>query len=446
MRRLPDPFQQTLLRSALAAASALALSWAGAARAQEFSGNLTFDGSPGVKFARCSERPTLKVAGTKWLTLLVRAQGHARKLVLVPEVDGTGLKGVPVSMNRSPLKSDKGKQLTIEATVDLELPDGAKEVRFRCLDSEDAFLGVKPGAKPAAGDLSLGDIPLPPLQISPPPAAPAPAASTVTAKKASLPADLPLDDLKPAEKVQVVVETKARAAALSGPDVLLPGAPPTSDGSQRRKLTFALRGGAQRSAETYTEPVASGMVSGEVSYSFIPRVPLRLAADWRKSTQGYLVGGLKANGQSAFSPAVDEQRTDVSLTGGYDLGAFITSNGRWMLQPAVGVRYLGVRNGTFPVDLFGPELGLRTRFALSDGLYVFGDGTVTINVMKKKGTLSAVGRPVSDISFSGGIGLPLPGALAAGHALELQYVGDVLPMAYDTRVSHGAALGVRSEF
>lgn len=442
MRR---PHLQDLFVLSLAASLAVA----GAARAQEFSGNLTFDGSPGVKFVRCSERPSLKVSGTKWLTLLVRTEGHARKLVLVPEVDGVSLKGVPVSTSRSPLKSDKGKQLSLEATVDLELPDGAKEVRFRCLDSDDAVLGVKPGVKPAPNaELSLADIPLPPLQVAPPPpgAAAAPATTTVSAKKATLPADLPLDDLKPVEKVQVVVETKPKPAAPSGPDVLLPGAPPTSDGSQRRKLTFALRGGAQRSAETYTEPTSSGMLAGEVSYSFIPRVPLRLAADWRKSTQGYLVGGLKANGQSAFAPAVDEQRTDLSLTGGYDLGALITSNGRWMLQPALGVRYLGVRNGTFPVDLFGPEFGLRTRFALSDGLYLFGDGTVTVNVMKKKGTLSAVGRPVSDISFSGGIGLPLPGALAAGHALELQYVGDVLPMAYDTRVSHGAALGVRSEF
>jgi hypothetical protein len=439
MRRLPTRLL-TLLSSLLLVPAA--------AVAQEFSGNLTFDGAPGVKFARCSEKPALKVGGTKGLTLLVRAEGSARKFVLVPEVDGVAQKGVPVAMSRSTLKSDKGKQL--EASVDIELPDGAKEARFRCLDSDDAFLGVK---HPAA-ELSLSDIPVPPLQTTPPPppapAAPAPGTTTVAARKA--PADLTLDDLKPVAKpaqpaAAVAIDSRPKpAAAAPEAEVLLPGAPPVRDGSTRHKLTFALRGGAQRSAETYTDATSAGLVSGEVSYSFIPRVPLRLAADWRKSTQGYLVGGLKANGQSAFAPSVEEQRTDLSLTGGYDLGAFITSNGRFLLQPALGVRYLAVRNGTFPVDLFGPELGLRTRFALSDGLYLFGDGTVTLNVMKKKGTLSAVGRPVSDIAIAGGIGLPLPGALAAGHALELQYVGDVLPMAYDTRVSHGAALGLRSEF
>ena len=425
------PLTKPVARAALLAALLLPA----AVNAQEFAGSLTFDGSPGVKFARCSERPSLKLSGQKKLTLLVRAEGHARKLVLIPEVDGNGQKGVPVSMSRSPLKSDKGKALTVEAMVDIDLPDGAKEVRFRCLDSEDAFLGVRLPLP----ELSLIDaLPMPPLATAPvaPPAPP-------PAKKAP-PTDLPLDlDLKPGKPVAGVAAAAPKAVE-SGPDVLLPGAPPGSDSSKRHSLTFALRGGAQHSQETFTDSTSTGLLSGEVSYSLIPRVPLRLAADWRKYTQAYSVTGLQATGAGAAR--VDEQRLDLSLTGGYDLGPFIVSSGRWELMPALGVKYLGVRNGTFPVDLFGPEVGLRMRFALSDGLYLFGDGTVTINVMKKKGTLSSVGRPASDIALTAGIGLPLSGALAGGHALELAYVGDVLPMAYDTRVAHGATLGLRSEF
>jgi hypothetical protein len=200
--------------------------------------------------------------------------------------------------------------------------------------------------------------------------------------------------------------------------------------------------GGERTSETFTSPVALGHAGAEVSYRVLKDLPLRLAGDWRASRQGYLVAGLSSSSRSAFSPEVDEQRVDTSLTAGYDLGPLLLSSGRLAVLPSAGLHYLAVRNGTFPVDLFGPEFGLSSRFAISPALYVTGAVATTFNALKKKGTLSAVGRPFADVAINAGIGLPLAG----GHALELQYVGDVLPMTYDTRVAHGASVGVRSAF
>src|SRR2546430_6289611 len=51
-----------------------------------------------------------------------------------------------------------------------------------------------------------------------------------------------------------------------------------------------------------------------------------------------------------FRSQVDEQRTDFSLSSGYDFGPLLLKSGRLLAMPTLGARYLGVRNGSFPVE------------------------------------------------------------------------------------------------
>jgi hypothetical protein len=449
-------------------AALLAIS-ASAARAEEFSGGVVLKGSSG-KFARCSGKPTVSVAGAKELTLLVRAEGKSRRVVVIPEVDGAALKAMPVAVQSSSDKSDKGNRLSKVAKVTIALPDGAQSAGFRCLGADDAFLAVAPAAPEALPDL--------PGAAGAEPALPAPAA-TASSDLPDLPASTPSPAVKAPEadpELPALPPSKPAPTAEAEPPAPLPQLPspeelaasrtitatkvsdkpaeaaaekhdaaeplPAPSGEPGDRFVLALRGGGGRSSETFTNPVALGFAGGELGYRLAPRIPIQLAGEWRASKQGYLVGGLRSDGKSAFNPEVDEQRADVALTSGYDFGPAIMKSGRLFLMPMGGVRYIGVRNGTFPVDLFGPELGVRSRFSLSQGLYLAAGVETTFNAMKKKGTLSAVGRPFADVAIQAGVGMPLAG----GHSLELQYVGDVLPMTYDTRVSHGAAVGVRSSF
>src|SRR5436305_1735344 len=153
----------------------IALAAAASVRAQEFSGSATFDGSPGVKFARCSEKPSLQVEGKRSLSLLVRAEGRARRLVVIPEIDGNAQKGKALSITRSPLKSDKGKALSLEAHLELQLPAGAKSVSFHCVGADDAFLGVRPADLAALPELPSGPPAPAPAEAAPPELAAAPA-------------------------------------------------------------------------------------------------------------------------------------------------------------------------------------------------------------------------------------------------------------------------------
>ena len=86
-------------------------------------------------------------------------------------------------------------------------------------------------------------------------------------------------------------------------------------------------------------------------------------------------------------------------------------------------------------------VGARGRWTLSPSIALQGGLRWAYNLLKGT-TLSAVGTPVSDLLLQAGISLPLSG----GYSFDVGYRGDVLSLTYDTRVSHGMALGMHSGF
>jgi len=402
--------------------AALLVLFSGAAPALEFAAGVELPAAAGVKFRRCLDRPSVSPGGARELTLVVVAEG-TRRVVVIPEIDGAAQKGVPAQIAR-------GKP----ARVNIAVPEGAQSVSFRCAGEEEAFLGLAKEALAALPELPAPPAPalpeLPDAPAAPPPeAAPAP------------PLPLPEPAAKPTERVLTArrEEEKPPPPPVAAPQ---PAPPPAMPSGLSGRFTLVAHAGAARSSERFTAPATLGHLGAELAFRALPELPILLAVDWRASKQGYMVGGLRPDGRNAFNPEVDEQRTDLSLSSGWDFGPLLVKDGRLTALPTLGVRYVGVRNGNFPVDLFGIEIGARLRFALSPGLTLLGGASGTLNVMKKKATLSAVGRPTSEVALHAGLALPLAG----GHALELLYVGDILPMAYDTRVAHGASVGVRSAF
>ena len=428
-----------ILRGAgLAAALLFVPLLAPAARAAEpaFTGGLELPGSPGLLFQRCAESKQVKATGPRDLTFTVRASSKSKLLELTPLIDGAAQKPRSFEPVADTGRGPRGVTLTKPLKIAIPVPAGDHQVGLRCSGADEVWIGLPSGSDLA---LDLGVAPAPHTAAPPAPAALAPP---------PLPEALPLDTspLPSAKKeeTRLITATPARppetAAATS---VATTSQGQGGDAPPRWSLEF--RAGGDRSSESYTDSSTVGHFGGEVGFRPIPRVPILLGADLRLSTQRYRVGGLGTDGSSGYAPAVSEQRTDVYAASGYDLGDLLLHDllgGRFSAIPLGGLHYLGIRNGTFPADFLGVEFGLRLRYALSPGLTLLAGGATAFNFLHKHDTLSAVGRPFAVTTLRLGLALPIAG----GHALELEYEGDLLAMTYDTRVSHGVSLGLRSVF
>ena len=420
-----------ILRGAgLAAALLFVPLLAPAARAAEpaFTGGLELPGSPGLLFQRCAESKQVKATGPRDLTFTVRASAKSKLLELTPLLDGAAQKPRSFEPVADTGRGPRGVTLAKPLKVAVAVPAGEHTVGLRCSAADEVWIGL-----PSGSDLSL-DVDLTPAPVAAMPPPP-------------LPEALPLDTspLPSAKKdTRTIIATTAKppepAAANS---VATSARGQGGDAPPRWSLEF--RAGGDRSSESYTDSSTVGHFGGEVGFRPIPRVPILLGGDLRLSTQRYRVGGLGTDGSSGYSPAVSEQRTDIYAASGYDLGDLLLHDllgGRFSAIPLGGLHYLGIRNGTFPADFLGVEFGLRLRYALSPGLTLLAGGATAFNFLKKHDTLSAVGRPFAVTTLRLGLALPIAG----GHALELEYEGDLLAMTYDTRVSHGVSLGLRSVF
>ena len=417
-----------LFGAGLAAGLVSALLLGSAARAAEpgFTDGLELPGSPGLLFLRCAEAKLVKATGPRDLTFTVRASAKSKLLEVTPLLDGTAQKPRAFEPVADTSRGPRGVTLTRPLKVAILVPAGEHTVGLRCSAADEVWVGL-----PSGSDLSL-DLGL--AAAMPPPPLPE-----------ALPLDTsPLPSAKKEKDQRTLSATPAKAPEPAAATSVATSAPGQgTDAPPRWSLEF--RAGGDRSAESYTDPSTVGHFGGEAGFRPIPRVPILLGGDLRLSTQRYRVGGLGTDGSSGYAPAVSEQRTDIYAASGYDLGDLLLHDllgGRFSAIPLGGLHYLGIRNGTFPADFLGIEFGLRLRYALSPGLTLLAGGATAFNFLHKHDTLSAVGRPFAVTTLRLGLALPIAG----GHALELEYEGDLLAMTYDTRVSHGVSLGLRSVF
>lgn len=210
-------------------------------------------------------------------------------------------------------------------------------------------------------------------------------------------------------------------------------------GSEARLWSVTGRIGAERSSESYTEPVAHSHFGLEGTRDFSTAFMVYAAFDWRSSTQGYVIS--QPNSSGSRSQMLGENRFDLRGAVGYDFGPRVVKSGRLELMPLLGVHYLGIRNDAFPSDLIGAEVSGRVRYALSQSVVLQTMFGYTYNFSFSQ-THSALGAPQGDFGLRAGIALPLAG----NYALELNYQGDFLSFQYVYRVAHGAALGFSSSF
>lgn len=376
--------------------------------------------------------------------LTARAQGPGALEVVLRSDSGRGkaapqaeLDGKPLSVPEVPAGADKDFQLagaraSLPATFTVRLAPGAHALKLtwpataasaglvRVTVSEELAL---PGAVPA--ELSLGDLlsnlPEHPAAGGAPPAPkpgvaePVPLSRTITARPAT--AELP-----------------AAPAPLSASE------PAASAGSWDR-FGLDLRLGAERSSERYTAPSTLGGGGAELAWWAKRHVPILASVDLRLSHQAYSGVQRSLDGRGPAGADVDETRLEVLAGSGYDFGPMLLQSGRLVALPLLGVHYLGLRNGAFPGDLAGLDLGGRVRYALSPGVGLSGSFGWTYNLLSAT-SASLVGAPKSHIGVQAGLSLPLPG----GYSLELAYRGDFLAFHYDLRASHGATVGFHSSF
>jgi hypothetical protein len=237
----------------------------------------------------------------------------------------------------------------------------------------------------------------------------------------------------------------SRIAAATPGSAASPGftaaAQPSREQPRDRFFDLDLRAGAQRSAETYTGPSTQGQVGLDLGFRVKPLLPILVSLDGRLSRQAYQARQTAQDGRGIPHTDLDEQRFDAFLGAGYDLGPWLLKSGRLLLMPILGGQYTGIRNGGFPLDLAGVAVGARARWALSQAFALQAAARWTYNLLKKD-TLSVVGSPVSDLGLQAGVSLPLAG----DYAFDVGYQGDVLALHFDTRVSHGASVGMHASF
>ncbi len=195
-------------------------------------------------------------------------------------------------------------------------------------------------------------------------------------------------------------------------------------------------GGAERSSESDTDAIVQSRFGIDASRLMAPRVLAIARFDWRSAKQPY-VPDPGANTNQRIT--LDEQRYDAALAVGYDVGDAIWGDG-FSLVPTLGLQYLGIRNGTFPVDLIGADLGAQARFPLFWRLSAQAGFAYAYNLASPD-TRSALGTLRSHISSRGGLMLPL-----GRFGISLDYRNDVLSFSHTYRVAHGATLGFGSSF
>jgi len=196
-------------------------------------------------------------------------------------------------------------------------------------------------------------------------------------------------------------------------------------------VTGAASGIGLAMTERFLDEGMAAVVMADIEAPRLEAEAARLAA----------AGGRVVNsfGKEVETDRLGASHFDTLLTAGYDLGPWLRGDGRLSALPYLGAQYSALRNGGFPLDLFGVAVGARARWALSSSLAVQGGVRWAYNLLKGS-TLSAVGTPVSDLLIEAGISLPLAG----GYAFDVGYRGDVLSLTYDTRVAHGMAVGVHT--
>ncbi|MFL5313326.1 MAG: PEGA domain-containing protein [Myxococcales bacterium] len=196
--------------------------------------------------------------------------------------------------------------------------------------------------------------------------------------------------------------------------------------------------GAERSTESYTQGVSRGYAALEASRD-LPRGFVALArAEWRSASQPYVLpSAADPQGRSSF----DEQRYDVIGAGGYELGSALESDGRFSLQPMLGLHYLALRSDVSPVDYLGADLMLRGSFRAFRFLEARAELAYTFPLSVSQAQ-SALGRPLRELALRAGAALPF----GSRYALEVSYQADFLAFTYVTRAAHGVALGFDTSF
>ena len=207
-------------------------------------------------------------------------------------------------------------------------------------------------------------------------------------------------------------------------------------GPQLWSVTATL--GGDRSSEDYTASSSGTRLGLLATRALSNEWMLEGQLQWRSSTQEYAIQQAGPGGH--ISP-LDENRFDVGVSGGYDLGPRLVASGRLLLMPLLGVKYVGIRNRAFPSDLVGPQISGRVGYALSSAVIVQAEIGYTYN-LSVSSSRSALGAPVGDLAIHAGLALPMAG----NYALSLNYQGDVLAFNYVYRVAHGAAVGLGYSF
>jgi hypothetical protein len=195
-------------------------------------------------------------------------------------------------------------------------------------------------------------------------------------------------------------------------------------------------GGAERSSEGDTEAIVQSRFGVDASRLLSQGLYALSRFDWRSARQPYVPDpGANPGGRISL----DEQRYDVGLAVGYDVGAWLTGDAL-LLVPTLGAEYIGIRNGTFPTDAFGPDFGLRAAFHLFWRLDAQAGASFAYNVASPD-THSALGTIQSHFAGRAGVALPL-----GRFALSLDYRNDVLSFTHAYRIAHGATVGFGSSF
>ena len=219
-------------------------------------------------------------------------------------------------------------------------------------------------------------------------------------------------------------------------DVQRPAGSPITAKSSDRAWNVSAFGGAERSGESDTEVVVQSHFGIDTTRTLAPQVLALARFDWRSAQQPYVPDpGADPNQRITL----DEQRYDLAAGAGYDVGPALGSESL-SLVPTLGVQYVGIRNGTFPFDLFGAEIGARAQFPLFWRLGGEVGLAYAYNFLSQS-TNSALGTLKSH--FNGRLGVALP---LGRFAVSLDYRNDILNFSHTDRVAHGATLGFGSSF